>query len=272
MKQKELIFSILDEWNGKTIILPDHLNLFGQRSDSVDYFSSEYKILNYVDSLGCLSCDLRLREWSILLKEFRDRNLSIVPVFIFSSKNKKIIKEIQSVIKQSAISFPIIVDSLDRINKLNNFPSDTRFQTFLLDRKNKVLAVGNPVLNNNIKDFYFKMVKGEVETKDEEEQALTLVKCNQETAFLGTVEYQKEQSAEFVFTNNGSTPFVIQNVTTSCGCVTVSYSKAPLLSGESMTLRVIYKAEHPEYFEKTITVYCNTPNSPIKLCVVGNAK
>ena len=41
--------------------------------------------------------------------------------------------------------------------------------------------------------------------------------------------------------------------------------------GKSADIQVTYRAEHPEHFEKTITVYCNTPTSPIRLKIRGNA-
>ena len=37
---------------------------------------------------------------------------------------------------------------------------------------------------------------------------------------------------------------------------TVAYSKEPALPGKEIALEVVYKAEHPEHFDKTITVYC----------------
>jgi len=38
-----------------------------------------------------------------------------------------------------------------------------------------------------------------------------------------------------------------------------------------MFLNVKYKAEHPEYLDKTIIVYCNVDSSPIRLRIWGNA-
>ncbi|WP_373726842.1 DUF1573 domain-containing protein, partial [Bacteroides heparinolyticus] len=35
---------------------------------------------------------------------------------------------------------------------------------------------------------------------------------------------------------------------------------------------VSYKAEHPEHFNKTITVYCNAEISPLVLQINGDAK
>ena len=79
-----------------------------------------------------------------------------MPVFIFGfSNNKKFKKEIYSLLRHNAIAFPVVMDSLSQINKLNNFPDDRRFQTFLLDKENKVVVIGNPIYNPYIEDLYF---------------------------------------------------------------------------------------------------------------------
>ena len=49
------------------------------------------------------------------------------------------------------------------------------------------------------------------------------------------------------------------------------YPKDPVFPGKNMVLKLKYEAEFPEHFEKTITVYCNTPTSPIRLKIRGNA-
>lgn len=59
---------------------------------------------------------------------------------------------------------------------------------------------------------------------------------------------------------------------TSCGCTTVSYSQEPVQPGKEIKLDITYKADHPEHFSKTITVYCNTESSPIRLTISGDAK
>ena len=53
--------------------------------------------------------------------------------------------------------------------------------------------------------------------------------------------------------------------------VHLAYSKESVAWGKAADIQVIYRAEHPEHFEKTITVYCNTPTSPIRLKIRGNA-
>ncbi|MCS3168053.1 DUF1573 domain-containing protein [Bacteroides fragilis] len=41
---------------------------------------------------------------------------------------------------------------------------------------------------------------------------------------------------------------------------------------KSLDIIVTYKADHPEHFNKTITVYCNSSVSPLRLKIMGNAK
>lgn len=42
------------------------------------------------------------------------------------------------------------------------------FQTFLLDRNNRVIAIGNPIYNPKVKELYLKIIKGEkIERRDE---------------------------------------------------------------------------------------------------------
>ena len=65
---------------------------------------------------------------------------------------------------------------------------------------------------------------------------------------------------------------VIQDIITSCGCTKVEYSKEPVRPGSTLEVKVIYEAEQVEHFNKTVTVYCNAENSPLRLTVKGNAK
>ena len=73
---------------------------------------------------------------------------------------------------------------------------------------------------------------------------------------------------------NGLFPVFFNVKTTFCS---FSQSKSPkdkepVRPESSMTLYVAYKAEHPEHFNKTITVYCNTKASPLLLKIMGNAE
>lgn len=75
-------------------------------------------------------------------------------------------------LKSSSFSFPVCIDEEDRVNKLNNFPKEMAFQTFLLDNDNKVIAMGNPILNPQIKELYLRIIGGKVMRSENESKLI----------------------------------------------------------------------------------------------------
>ncbi len=74
----------------------------------------------------------------------------------------------------------------------------------------------------------------------------------------------------FKFTNTGSEPVVIQSVNASCGCTTPTWSKAPVLAGQTGTITAVFRPiNRPGVFNKSITVTSNAENSPVTLYVSG---
>jgi hypothetical protein len=175
-------------------------------------------------------------------------------------------------LKQYDFEYPVCIDLKDSLNALNHFPPNESFHTFLLDRTNKVVAIGNPILNPQIKELYLKIISGEDTISIAKTQVQTNLQVDKEMIDFGTFPWQQEQVAEFTITNTGKEPLVLIDVTTSCGCTSVDFPKAPIPAGEKAVMKVTYKADQPEYFNKTITVYCNATGSPFQLKVRGNAK
>ena len=67
------IARLVNEWNGKIIQFPDSMCLTSYRNDTaiVKYIREQtpYTILNYVDTIGCVSCMLQLPRWKTMMEE-----------------------------------------------------------------------------------------------------------------------------------------------------------------------------------------------------------
>lgn len=100
----------------------------------------------------------------------------------------------------------------------------------------------------------------------------TKIEIREQSLSLGHFNWQEEQKVQFTIQNIGKQPLVINDVSTSCGCTSVGYSKEPIRPGDSIPLQVTYKADHPEHFGKTITVYCNANPSLVHLKIMGDAE
>ena len=105
---------------------------------------------------------------------------------------------------------PICLDRSDSLNQLNHFPKDIRFQVFLLDKNNKVVVIGNPVHNPNVKELYLE----EIGRKQPVAPIQTTVKVEKESLLLETIPLGKSKDTLFTLVNTGDQPLVIIDVTT----------------------------------------------------------
>lgn len=78
------------------------------------------------------------------------------------------------------------------------------------------------------------------------------------------------QTFDFVITNTGSEPLVIQNVVASCGCTTPDWTRQPIPSGAKGKVTAIYDPkDRPGQFNKTLSVYTNTKPEVTVLVIKG---
>lgn len=75
---------------------------------------------------------------------------------------------------------------------------------------------------------------------------------------------------EFQFTNKGNAPLVLSNVSSSCGCTVPDWTKKPVNPRKKSEIMVKYNTNSLGTFNKTVTVYSNAKNSPVKLIIKGN--
>jgi len=161
---------IVTEWIGKEIIFPlDYeCNLMGKDTAlCAGLLNADYKILLYVDSMGCTGCKLRMYEWKQLMQEadsvFTKNKLSFLFFFHPKNKNKR---RLLFLIKGDKFDYPIFIDNTNQINSLNDFPKEESYQCFLLDKINKVVSIGNPTLNPKIWELYKEQISEKPENED----------------------------------------------------------------------------------------------------------
>ncbi len=157
-KRKVEVENIVKEWIGKEIKFPDNMlfSVYGRDTSSALLPETPYKILLYIDSTGCTSCKLKLLEWKAFIHE-ADTALTdkLSFVFCFYPKEKK---ELESLLKYDHFDYPVYIDMHNELNSLNRFPQQAVYQCFLLDKENKVISIGNPVLNTQVWELYKQII------------------------------------------------------------------------------------------------------------------
>lgn len=265
--REEAVYRLVKEWTGKEIKFPERSVFTVQGKDTVDftYQDADYKVLVYVDSVGCTSCKLQLDRWKKVINEMTEETGKDIPfLFFFHPKD---MKELRYLTRRDSFTYPVCFDEDDELNDLNRFPSDMTFQTFLLDKDNKVVSVGNPVHNPKVKELYLKHIMGS--RNDSMETPKTSVELPEAEKDFGTIPLNEKREHVFKLVNTGNKPLVVYDVTTSCGCTKAEYGKEPVRPGDTLDLKVIYNAEDKGLFRKSLRVYCNVEEAPLKLTVMG---
>jgi ribosomal protein L30E len=92
-----------------------------------------------------------------------------------------------------------------------------------------------------------------------------------ETYDFGTITEGTIAEYEFVFTNVGNAPVILQNVSASCGCTTPNWTKDPVAPKQIGVIKASYNSNgRPGYFNKSITVTSNAISATKVLFIKGN--
>lgn len=269
-KEKQML-QLVNEWQGKQVVFPENAVFTRYLTDTTDFRipQSEYKVLVYVDSTGCVNCKLQLHKWKELI-EYTDSvtqgNVSFL--FFFHPKDTT---DIKILLKRENFNKPVCIDWDDQLNKLNKFPVDKAFQTFLLDKDNKVLVLGNPIHNPMVKDLYLKQLIGK--NNPNKNIPKTTAEASQMEIDLGTFGKSETKETTLEIKNTGESPLVIVDVSTTCGCTAATYEKHPVQPGGILRVQIKMTPKDTGFFDKVVTVRYNSMNNqPVKVHVKGNAR
>lgn len=268
---KDRITRLVKEWDGKEIAFPENMIFTRLGSDTLDYQmpESDYTVVSYIDSVGCTSCKLQFHRWRAMMYEMDSLSNRPIPfLFIFHPKNKRDLSELSYLMKRDKFDYPVWIDVEDRFNKQNGLPTENILHAFLIDKQNKVVAIGDPFQNPKIKDLYLSILNED--SRKEKSNITTHVSVEQPSVDLGRFDWTVAQTVDFKLKNQGEKPLVINDVVASCGCISVDYPKQPIAAGKDALIKITYKAEKPEYVNKILMVYANI-ESAVRLTVKGNA-
>ena len=88
---------------------------------------------------------------------------------------------------------------------------------------------------------------------------------------MGTYNQFDDDSSkcEFIFTNTGKEPLIIEKAKGSCGCTVPDWPKDPIAPGESAAIKVNYDEKRVGPYTKSITITSNAKTSPKIVKVKG---
>ena len=123
---------------------------------SLDALKKDYKIVTYLDSNACSQCALSiLNLWQGMVAEIDNKNTGFVVVTYPGDKS-----QLKNALIDLKIDVPLLYDTDNKFiksNKLDGIMAVNR--TFLLDKDNRIVIVGEPLNRPNVWQLYKNMLK-----------------------------------------------------------------------------------------------------------------
>ena len=262
------VAQVVQAWQGREVLFPDNpiFTIYGQDTVDYNFRNADYKVVSYVDSVGCLSCKLQLDRWKDIIHRIDSVADVRVPFVFFFSPEKQ--RDVVYATKSGGFDHPVVLDLKNEFNSLNHFPADFNLQTMLLDKDNKVVAIGNPVQSPKILDLFQSVIMG-LDEDSKPNVTLTTASIDQSAIDFGQMSLGEKQESIVRLINTGSKPLVVQDVVVSCGCTKVKYPTTPIMPGQTGEVVVSYDADKKGGFHKTVTLYCNAEQSPLRISISG---
>ena len=225
--------SVVELWYQKEIIIPKHITFksSGRDTSCPNLLKHKYKVLVYLDSLGCLPCKLKPMSWKAYIDSCSQLKYDIGFLFVVHSNDYSVFEQRLSIFN---FNYPVIYDSKNLFNKINNFPKEDIYRTFLLDDKNHVILIGSPINNDKISKLYTEILGNKkILNKDSLKKIYrksssiikTSVQLNKDSVNLGIFSSKTIKHIPFQLKNAGNYPLLIQDVSTSCSCSVAKYEK-----------------------------------------------
>ncbi|MEP6674708.1 MAG: DUF1573 domain-containing protein [Ferruginibacter sp.] len=97
-----------------------------------------------------------------------------------------------------------------------------------------------------------------------------VAKLNSETIDLGKVKVGNPQPAQFIVTNVGTEPLIIETASPTCGCTISDYTKSPIEPGKTGFISATYNAANIGHFDKVLTVKFAGVNETMPIKITGD--
>lgn len=154
----------INHWYHKEILFPESLENIQQDSLWKTWTKQKkYKILTCVDTNDCTECKLNLYDWKRIIAQTDSIRDTVTFLFIIHPQN---ISKIERMKQKNKFEHPIFYDTLNKMEKLNHFPKNNTFRTFLLDKNNHVILVGNPIGNKTLWNLYKQIITREIKENE----------------------------------------------------------------------------------------------------------
>lgn len=156
----------------------------------------------------------------------------------------------------------------DSLQKLNQFPDDIMLRTFLLDRNNHVVAIGNPAYNVGIAELYRAIISGRKTFNKGGTQIITVDDSKKE---IGEVRLGEVLTVNYSLENESMDTVFVRDVISSCHCTEAIISDSVIPPNDTLPIQIKFHEDSiTGIFRRNVYIYYHGFENPTVLEVSGS--
>lgn len=208
---------------------------------------------------------MKLSLWNAFLDRINQKSdANVKTVIVVNAKDKR---DIVHLLKKFKYYHPVYIDADGSMNKINKFPSDPIFQSFLLDKSHRVIAVGNPVYLYSVDSLYQSILNGE---KSLSHNVNSIMVVKNGTIDLGNIKSGQIISEKFYLSNSGNDTVNILYAISSCECVSVELSDSLILPNATIFGMMEFESDSTKgVFSRNIHIFYKGFDYPSIINIIG---
>ena len=151
-----------EQFKDKQITFSSNMQAILEGKDTVviGFTEISIKLMVWYDSLGCTACNAsRMYEWDDIVAYADSLSPWFRIVFLFTPKEEDL-HGVMMALQREQFDYPIFIDQNATFVKQNpKLPKNRHLHSFLLDKENKVVLVGNPLHNPSLWKLYQRTIQ-----------------------------------------------------------------------------------------------------------------
>ena len=235
--------------------------------DTVDFSNTDFTILTYIDSAGCTGCLMKLPLWNKFLYSLDSITAADTEINAVIVVNGKDNRELSYIIKRDDYQYHVINDINDSLQRINRFPDNPMFRSFLLDKHNCVVAIGNPVYNHAVADLYRSVISG---CRTFSKSGSQMIAVNNTKYSIGDVSLGECRTCNFLLYNESDSIVTIKDIVSSCHCTEAIVSDSIIPSGVHFPIQITFREDSViGDFIRTVNIFYHGFENPTILEISG---
>ncbi len=142
------------------IIFPNNMKMTFEGKDTIinDMCNSDFKLIVYKDSLSCTPCYIEsLPQWFTIINKYNSKKLNVFFILCPTLENET---DLRLLMEINRFKYPVLIDEKKYFQNINpQISSNKLLHTFLLDKNDKVILIGDPLNDKKIKDLFEQEIK-----------------------------------------------------------------------------------------------------------------